>query len=522
MAPYHVRLTSLSAKTLANAAIVLCGFAVTVQPAAADGFDTLHVATSVCEEVRTYQTGVADEELNTISIPEGPGPIVAAYATWIGADDLTPNDVTRPGRADSTLTFNGQEVVGVPPSGAAASQDVGNGKYWYGWNADIGPNGANILHGTSKQELSVSGWAVAHEDYAHGRSGLEINIVYDVSPCSEPVDVTILSGVDWIYETADRPRSTSMVLPVMPTSNDRVETVRLSLWGGEKGTDRCRYSALWMLAGSEAPPSDEDLNLFEPTRHQAAFGINNAVEIVANPFIGPDSTCELEINPTPDVAYASDHLYPGGAFTAPYYASDVRRHALPSGAEILSIEVDLHVPAGSSWVALQLESEGEHYGESGSWTANFTTRAAADASSISSSRPIPGVDSAGVPEEAPVPLPAEPEPAPTADSQIVAETDVKGNTVTNDQSGTETPNPATQIESQTETPNPATQIETPNPATQIESQTETPNPASSSSGELAWTGSSTSTLVTLAAVMICAGLLLLRRRRDPQEATDGY
>ncbi len=497
MAPYDfLRVTALPAKTFTVSALVLSVLTIISQPAQATGFDTLYSATSVCQEIRTFQTGVGDDEINTISIPEGPGPIVAAFVTWVGANDLTPDLVSTPGQADSSLTINGSEVSGVSPVGEAGSQELEPGKYWYAWNADIGPNGANILNGTSAHELSISGWKVTNEDEYHGRNGAEIDIVYDVSPCSEPVDVTILSGVDWIYETLGQPRSTTMVLPVAPAANERTETVRLSLWGGEKRTDRCRFSALWMLAGSDPLPTGSELNLFTPTPHQPAFGINNAVEIVANPFLGPDSTCEHEPNPEPDVPYDAGHLYPEGAATAPYNAVAVRRHALTSDAEVLSIEVELRVPGDASWVALQLESEGEHYGESGAWTASFTTSTTASAASSTStsSEPKTFVDNVIVPGLAEVEQQAGASSISESEAQGNVETEVGGITVSNDAA-------TNQDAASNQTV-----------AGSIQASSSTSGSDASSSGTLALTGTSTFALVVASCAMIFGGLLLLRRR----------
>ena len=70
----------------------------------------------------------------------------------------------------------------------------------------------------------------------------------------------------------------------------------------------------------------------------------------------------MEINPAPDVPYEAGHPFPGGASEAPYRVVDFDRHFEP---EWTSLGFTVVIPAGASWVMLQMESEADERGESG-------------------------------------------------------------------------------------------------------------------------------------------------------------
>ena len=88
-----------------------------------------------------------------------------------------------------------------------------------------------------------------------------------------------------------------------------------------------------------------------------------------DPFTSASMPCVPAVNPVPDEAYEPGHACPDGAAACSHRALALR----PSdggcvGTEWGVVEIDVAVPANSSWVAFQYESEKDQNGESGSWS----------------------------------------------------------------------------------------------------------------------------------------------------------
>lgn len=337
----------------------------------ADGLFTVHEETNVCRDVATHGVGLASGS-GTLVVPPGPGPVVAAYLEWVGADDETPDLKTIRPAADSTLQVNGVDVAGIQASGEAGAAELHPGEWWFSWHANIGPTGYDLMNSETETSLEITGWDT-DDGHEVNRNGAILTVLYDLSPCDEPVDIEVLSGVDFFYSGFGRPVSSTIVAPTTESQYPSIANVVLSHWGTDSRTGFCRTMALWSLAGSGEEPNPSELPLITPPPVDGeASSANGSVEILQNPFFNPDATCDQEINPVPDAPYEPGHPNPEGAATAPYRLLSVT----PDdggylGPQTSLIELELLVPAATTWVAFQLESEGFNIGESGAWGGGF-------------------------------------------------------------------------------------------------------------------------------------------------------
>ena len=340
-------------------AVLVAASVVAMSPAGADGSITVYRSASACETLVDYGIGLQGDGAGTISVADGPGPVVAAYLEWVGYDDTTPNDIAPGGdRADSELTVNGVTVVGIQPPGEAGYAPSGLPDDWYAWYADVGPTGLNLVTGSTAVTLEISGYDSPVDRYNNGAS---LVVVYDTSPCDSETLVEVRTGVDYYWEGL--PDGGGFSLPIVyefPAFDaDRVANFFLNHAGTDFSQTECRGDALWLAAGSGDVPSEIATN---SGRFTAAFGVNGGVEGLDDPFGGDALPCTTEMNPVPDVAPGSDHPYPGGASEAPYRVVSFEKTFDP---EWTTVRVDVVIPAGATWVMFQLESESDQRGESG-------------------------------------------------------------------------------------------------------------------------------------------------------------
>ena len=324
-------------------------------PASADGSITIYRTESGCESIRDLGLGLRPSGAGTLQVPEGDGELVAAFVEWAGYDDVTPNDIAPGGpRADSTLTINGVEVVGIQPDGDAGWAPSGLLDPWYTWYADIGPDGLGILTDSSATTLEVSGY-----DAPLFNNGLSLIAVYRQDSCPVPSLVEVRTGIDYYWHGLPNGEGVTdpLIYEFAPLAEDRTASFFINHAGTDSSQTECRGDAIWMLAGSGDQPATL-VDISGP----AGVGVNGAVEAVDDPFGSDSLPCSIEINPTPDVPYEAGHPYPGGASTAPYRVVSVDRAFEP---EWTSLEIELVIPAGASWLMLQMESEKDQFGESG-------------------------------------------------------------------------------------------------------------------------------------------------------------
>ncbi|MFT7649455.1 MAG: putative repeat protein (TIGR01451 family) [Candidatus Poriferisodalaceae bacterium] len=343
-------------RALAAVAAIPLALAVFAAPAAADGNVTLHESGPECRTAVSHPVGLFADGAGELHVSRGPGPIVDAYLEWVGADDLTPQALTGGDRADSELTVNGVTVVGKQSAGdAGVALEASNGP-WYSWSADVGPNGTGLVTTPDATTLAISGWDTINDEYTNGAA---LVVVYELPGCTTPNLVVVRTGVDFYYFDAPNLAqfSNAMTYQFAPSHVDRVALFDLNHAGTDSRQSDCRGDALWMSAGTGAPPT----NIAE-TAPGGSVGINGGVEILDDPFGSERLPCTLEVNPDPDVAYPADHPFPGGAKTAPYRAVDIAKVYIP---EWTALKARVLIPAGAEWVVFQAESEPEQSGESG-------------------------------------------------------------------------------------------------------------------------------------------------------------
>ncbi len=269
-----------------------------------------------------------------------PGPVVGAWLIWAGVNDL--DDPGNP--ATNQLTVNGVTVTGneIDHSTIASSNPD-----WYQWRADIGPNGANLVH-QGANTLNITEWWPL-PDYR--RNGVSVMVLYDRGTCTDPDQVTLFDGMDYVWWPAapqydGGPLSQLHVFTFDPAPMDRTATVTLNFAGTdhhalEEGI--CRGVGIWEAAGTGTPP-----DAIVKTAWPRSVGINGGVLIADKPF-ATNPPC------TPEITYPATD-YSGGY----------------DGAEWSTATLKIVIPAGSEWVAFQIESEanqppGNPGGESGAW-----------------------------------------------------------------------------------------------------------------------------------------------------------
>lgn len=324
--------------------------------AAADGSITIYRTESGCETLRDFGLGLQGSGAGILDVPAGDGEIAAAFIEWAGYDDVTPNDIAPGGpRADSTLTVNGVEVVGIQPEGDAGWAPSGLPETWYAWYADIGPSGLGIITDADPISLDVSGY-----DADRFNNGLSLIVVYRQDDCPTPSLVEVRTGIDYYWQGLDNGEGLTdpLVYEFAPFGEPRTATIFINHAGTDSSQTQCRGDAVWMLAGAGDPPDA----LVDISGGGGGVGINGAVEAVDDPFGSDSLPCTLEINPAPNVPYADGHPYPGGAVDAPYRVVSVERDFQP---EWTSLRIEVIIPPGANWVMLQMESEADQFGESG-------------------------------------------------------------------------------------------------------------------------------------------------------------
>ena len=320
---------------------------------------------------------------NSVTVPAPPGPIVAAYIEWVGAEDTTPGGATLDGT--STLLINGVDVPGILAAPFDLSGNAGfdprahtsaGPRGWFSWHAEIGPDGLGIVPATltAPMELIISGW----DSPAQQTNGATISLIYETGACAVENQIRFLTGVNWYhYHAGVHHFSELLVYPVEPAPIDRVVSMVFSHAGTDKSQTTCRGGAVWMVAddGTRPMPGQGDFDLLATGDNdgdgiERGYGINGGVEILNDPFSSSALPCTPGINLVPDEPYANGHPYPGGASVAPYRAVSIDPG---SGGDVGApgewgvLTAQILIPANARWVAFQLESEPDQNGESGSW-----------------------------------------------------------------------------------------------------------------------------------------------------------
>jgi hypothetical protein len=302
--------------------------------------DTVAGGVGLFEGVQTPSGGV---------VLDVPGDIVQVVVEWIGRDDLDRGvssldiAVTGPGGTASDPALAGTL------SGSDTVRSDGTGATWYAWWGDI--TSLFTGGGAGTYTVDIAPFATPGRGVSWGAV---VTVVYDTSPCSAPNELLWKTGADYYFggdEVSDP--TTDLIVYDWGTAftEDTTMTLRVSHGGADSAAGACRVSTLWMATGSGTPPATSDDLVSEggvPV-HPAAL------EAVIDPFTPSNQPCPPPIISAPAVALRGGNV----------------------GPELALVEIDVVVPAGSEWLALQLESPRDNGGfvgtpESGSWGAAAT------------------------------------------------------------------------------------------------------------------------------------------------------
>ncbi len=281
-----------------------------------------------------------------------PGPVVDAWLIWEGV-----NDTNDPGNPNTTtLEVNGQPVVGQMTDHTVYSSVHAD---WYQWVADVGPSGYNLVsQGTNSFDI-FEWWPLGTYKDGSGsmdprRNGATLIVIYDRSPCSDPVEIVPFYGSDYVWWQGDPaldggPLSDNHIFAFDPSPEDRQAHLVINFAGvGSKITKAgvCRDIDIWAAIGTGTPPS-----AIVQTGYPTSVGINGGTLVGVNLF-NPDPPCAGTYNyPVVDVS---------GGFV---------------GDEWGTADLTFDIPAGNEWMAIQLQSVAEGRplaypgGESGAWSS---------------------------------------------------------------------------------------------------------------------------------------------------------
>ncbi len=283
-----------------------------------------------------------------------PGPVVDAWLIWQGV-----NDTDDPGNPDTNvLEINGQPVIGQMVDSSVYSRVHAP---WYQWVADVGPNGYNLIV-QGQNTLDVFEWWPL-DTYRDGsgaqdprRNGVSLMVIYDRSPCSDPVEIVPFYGSDFIWWQGDPaldggPLSENHVFTFDPSPLDRRANLVINFAGVSHTAPLagiCRDTAIWAAVGSGTPP-----DAIVQTGYPGSTGINGGVLVGDNLF---------NISPPCPQAIAYPLVDYSGGFV---------------GAEWSTTDLVFDIPAGNEWLAVQLESvvtgvpPARPGGESGAWAGGL-------------------------------------------------------------------------------------------------------------------------------------------------------
>ncbi len=265
-----------------------------------------------------------------------PGPIVTVIAEWVGLDPAASGSSA----LEMTVTGPGLSDGGAVPGTLSATDDA-LGSPLFAWYADV-----TDLFGVG----SAGAYNVDVEPFSSPGFlwGATVTVVYDTGPCEIESQLTWKVGADYYFgrSAAVESRTETMAYQFPASDVDRVAVLRASHGGADSNADSCRVSAIWAATGDgEAPGPGTDL-----VDGAGTPVLPGATEIAVAPFSPDAQGC-------PAPAPVSPLLSITGGNVGPEYAL---------------VEMELLVPAGATWVALQLESPPDNGGypglpESGAW-----------------------------------------------------------------------------------------------------------------------------------------------------------
>ena len=283
-----------------------------------------------------------------------PGPVVDAWLIWEGV-----NDTDDPGNPETTsLTVNGQTIVGHMTDHTRYSSIHAD---WYQWVANVGPSGYNLITSGSNA-LSITEWwpLGEYKDGSHSqdprRNGVALMVIYDRSPCNDPVEIVPYFGSDYIWwqgapNLDGGPLTMNHVFAFDPSPEPRQAHLVINFAGPSQYaevTGICRETAVWAAVGSGTPPDH-----IAETGFPGTTGVNGGVRVGTNLF-NQSPPCTQTIA-DPVISYTGGYV----------------------DAEWATTDLVFEIPAGDEWLSVQLESVSTGNppvrpgGESGAWTAGI-------------------------------------------------------------------------------------------------------------------------------------------------------
>ena len=287
---------------------------------------------------------------------EVPGPVVDAWLIWEGV-----NDVDDPGNPDTTtLIVNGQTIVGHMTDRTRYSTIHAD---WYQWVADVGPSGYNIVQEGTNTFAVSEWWPLATYRDGSGspdprRNGVSLMVIYDRSPCNDPVEIVPFYGSDYVWWKGDPsfdggPLSMNHVFSFDAAPMDRQAHLLINFAGVDHLATLagvCRDTAVWAAVGSGTPP-----DAVAETGYPGTHGVNGGVLAAKNVF-NASPPCQQRIA-DPVVDFSGGYVAPEWSIT----------------------DLTFQIPAGDEWIAVQIESvsplnpNAGPSGESGAWTGGILT-----------------------------------------------------------------------------------------------------------------------------------------------------
>ncbi|MGH8773956.1 MAG: DUF5979 domain-containing protein [Jiangellaceae bacterium] len=395
-------------RTTLSAAAAALALGTVVLPASGDGSVDLTEAgllpelQGVCADFVSGATGMVESGSGTVADLVVPGEPLLTFLEWSGTDHVPGNDPSGDDPDTSTLQVAvdggaAQPVEGTKlpePAGTAIAppgpSDPDNPHEVYAWLADI----SDLVTAAGTYDFDLAGW-LAEDWFAEGAGswGATVTVVYELpGPCTEPSDISWRGGVDVYFGGGNENQEAVwgsgdpanpapgeghvtdlFVFEVPASTEDRVVTVQFTAGGvAQAAVGVCREANLWYAAGEgAAPPPTDDLVTFDTWGEPIAPAGLSGIEIARQPFGYPG--CDPVINPTDRLAAGSNpgrtdglgdswvvpedgHACPDPT-TCAYQAVEIRPvDGGFVGRDWALSQVDVIVPAGSTWLAFQLES----------------------------------------------------------------------------------------------------------------------------------------------------------------------
>ncbi len=257
------------------------------------------------------------------------GPVEQVVVSWMGFDDTRSGvssldlTVTRPDGSTETISAPGNLAM-IDQSGPG-----GGNLIVYSWWADI--TAAFGAGDPGVYNVDIEPFATPGVGLSWGST---VHVIYDTSPCEVESEVQWNIGADYYFGGGgSTPTTDTVVLTFDPSTEPRTGFLTLSHGGSDSTTSNCRFSIVWAAVGSGTPPD----TVVSPDGVPIAPG---ATEVLIDPFTPPNQPCPPLSPQLPVVSAVGGNV----------------------GPEYAVMEVGFEIPAGATWLAIQLESPTDNDG----------------------------------------------------------------------------------------------------------------------------------------------------------------